>query len=50
MTERDIKRALGKRVRRGEKGFYYQAELTDIRCGQSLIYAPLVNVERSETI
>lgn len=71
MTEREIKRSLGKRVRltdpklylegaeyilsgavirRGEQGFYYQAELTDIRCGQSLIYAPLGNVERSETI
>ena len=52
MTERDIKRALGKRVRltdpklhiagaeyilsgavirRGERGFYYQAELTDVK-------------------
>ncbi len=69
MTERDIKRALGKRVRltdpklhiagaeyilsgavirRGERGFYYQAELTDVKCGHSLVYAPLENIERSE--
>ncbi len=69
MTERDIKRALGKRVRltdpklhiagaeyilsgavirRGERGFYYQAELTDVKCAHSLVYAPLENIERSE--
>ena len=68
MTERDIKKALGRRVRftnpklyiegaeyilsgavirRGDNGFYYQAELTDLKCKNSVLYCRLDEIERS---
>ena len=69
MTERDIKKALGRRVRftnqklyidgteyilsgavirRGDNGFYYQAELTGLKCRGSVLYCRLDEIERCE--
>ena len=38
-------------IRKNEKGFYYQAEIIDTKCGHSLLYCPLediTEVEKSE--